>query len=656
MTIDSLSPSTLPDSGPVTLSGSVTNTTEEKWLAIDVYPVGRSSPITNRDEMSTALALDPALPVGERITTEGHFDTVGDLDPGESTTWQVTVPRSVLVPERTDGIYWVGAHALGETASGRVDGSDGTARTFIPQVPDDESIDVALVMPLRGGAAVTPDGRLARPGRLLSEVSPGGRLERAVGFGAAADTEPLTWLVDPALAAGVEQLAAGNETRSLEPVLPDLPDEEDEGEEVEPSEGATFAQADLSSLRQSPASRWLNATGEAIAGDEILNLPWGDLDVSAAAASAPEVYTQARKRSGATLMPWGYPAVPTVSSPNGYLSRQAIEAVPPDTVTLISDRMTARSPDPLISVGHSTVAVAASEAVAGGPGPDDPGAPVAVRQRLLSEAALRALAGEEAMIAVLPTSLPADAGADFFDGVDADFVQLRHVTEVLDGPAPKTDELLYPASQERAQLPAEVFADINGMVRRGGTLDRLLPETEGLSVRVSQDALLSGSFYSRHDPQLARTRANRGAGLLQAELDKVTLTVPTANTLASDTGKVSASVVNGLDQPIEVRVEGSAFDRAVQIKRSPVVRLEPGERATVLLDAKATSLGVHEVELAVITADGTPVGAKDTLPLRSGQVSDAIWVILAVGLGLLFGAVVVRGVRRAWGARKGVTT
>ncbi len=43
---------------------------------------------------------------------------------------------------------------------------------------------------------------------------------------------------------------------------------------------------------------------------------------------------------------------------------------------------------------------------------------------------------------------------------------------------------------------------------------------------------------------------------------------------------------------------------------------------------------------------GTPLGAAQRVAIRSAQVSGVIWLILGVGVGLLFLAIAIRLVRR----------
>ena len=66
----------------------------------------------------------------------------------------------------------------------------------------------------------------------------------------------------------------------------------------------------------------------------------------------------------------------------------------------------------------------------------------------------------------------------------------------------------------------------------------------------------------------------------------------------------------------------------------------------MLLHASTHVLGVHSVTLELTNLTGRPLGARDTFPMRAETVSRLIWVIIGAGVALLFGAIVVRLVRR----------
>lgn len=64
------------------------------------------------------------------------------------------------------------------------------------------------------------------------------------------------------------------------------------------------------------------------------------------------------------------------------------------------------------------------------------------------------------------------------------------------------------------------------------------------------------------------------------------------------------------------------------------------------LTADATSTGVHYVRVQVTDEEGHPLGASQRVAIRSADVSQVIWLILGLGVGLLFVAIAIRVVRR----------
>jgi hypothetical protein len=90
-------------------------------------------------------------------------------------------------------------------------------------------------------------------------------------------------------------------------------------------------------------------------------------------------------------------------------------------------------------------------------------------------------------------------------------------------------------------------------------------------------------------------------------------------------------------------------DSGITITPPEPVEMAPKSRTSVLLQARTTEAAVHNVTLLLTDAEGTPLGSSDRLPIRSAQVSNVIWVILGAGVLLLFGAILVRLVRRVRG-------
>ena len=662
VTIDSLSPSTIPARGPVQISGSITNTTDTPWTAINVEAFISGTPITSTSELADAALVDPGAYVGDRITVPGTFDTLTTLDPGETAQFMVRVPRGVLGV--TDpGVYWFGIHALGQGPEGRDENADGRARTFLPLVPPrtHERVNTALVLPLRGEILHAADGSIADPDRWTRTLSPGGSLRSLVDFGASAGSRKLTWLIDPALPDAVRSLVAGNPPRSIDPTVPEGQEKPESSPAATPSPTVqpTAPPSDPPAAADDPtavaAEAWLERLHEALGDHKLLALPYGDIDVAAAAEHDPALYALARRRSGTTLQPWGLPLKAAVGAPSGFLDRQGIRTVERAATLLVTDRALGDDPPTVAKTAGHRLTVTSSGAASGGPGPDDPYAPVALRQRILSEAAVRLLSAEpKPLVVLLPGTWDSTATTGFFQGLDVDWLHLTSIGKATKGhhaePVP-VDELHYPRRQGDHELDAANFSGADALIRIGETLQNTLLRNDTVAGTVADEALTGASYASREHPDASRVSADRSRVFVEHQLGSITVDAPRAVTLASANGSFSATLVNNLDQPVTVRIAAAA-DEPLTITGPERIDIAANARATILLDASTRTLGVHNVRLIVTDKQGEPLGSTDEVPIRSAAVSNVIWVILGTGVVLLFGAIAVRLFRRVRAAAK----
>jgi hypothetical protein len=664
--IDSLAPSTLPDRGPVRVTGSVTNRDTEAWTAIRVYAFVSTSPITSEAELAEAPDVPADADVGGRITDTGTSDTIDRLEPGETLQFSLTVPHRYLAVTEA-GVYWFGVHALGEGPDGRVPGADGRARTFMPYIPRStaarRTVDTALVVPVRRLITHTADGRVAGPSSWTASLSPGGDLRSLVDLGVASGARPITWLVDPAVLDAAGRLAAGNPPRSMAPTV----DQQSGGGGGEsPSPDATPSPSDNASEAPGPdlapgaaataaaATAWLDRLHEGLTASQVLALPYGDVDVAGAAAHDPAAYRAARRRSDGDLQPWGLPTTPAVSSPTGYLDRAGIRLADPTDTLLVTDRMFGENAPSVVNTAGRTLAVASSGAASGGPGPDEPLSVLAVRQRLVSEAALRLLSpGRKPLIVVFPSTWTPDPVTGFFEGLDVDWLRLTSLAEATQGRGIDVplDRIDYPESQRLLTLGPESFAAADELARSGDVLQNLLVQNDRIGTEVRDEAMSDTSYSTRARPGAARASAGRSRGWIEGQLRSVHIDAPRAVVLASGSGKFAATVTNNLDQPVAVRIQALPDPPLrVAVPRDSIA-LGPQSRTTVLLNASSSAVGVRNVTLVLTDTQDVPLGSSDDVPIRSNRVSNVIWLIIGTGVALLMGAIGVRLFRRIRAAR-----
>jgi hypothetical protein len=658
VTIRQITPSTLPTRGPIVVTGSVTNRSQEVWTSINLHAFVGSTPMTTSEELAEAVETDPAEYVGDRITTTGTFGQVTELAPGQSSSFSIQVPRAEIAA-RAPGVYWFGVHAIGDSTTPRDSVADGRARTFIPLVPRSaEPVPTALVIPLRRQLVHEGDGSIADVEGWAEDLSPGGALDSLLAFGVSAGSRPVSWLVDPAVPDAVRSLVAGNPPRSLEDTIGP---EEPGGEEGEQSPSASPTQepaageegggeqpAPPTNPATEPGAAWLSRLPNALGGDDVLALPYGDVDVSAAAERDADAYLRARQRTGSTLEPWGIATRPAVASPGGYLDPAAIPTVRKGTTMLVSDRMFPDGAPPVARVEGRRLTPTSWSTEQGGPLPGDRHAALAMRQRILAEAAVRSLDPEPSpLVVVLPYDWHPDSTLGFFDGLDVDWVDLTSVSDLPRKPAVEiaAEEIEYPLTQVRRELDAANFASAAALAGLGETLQNVLTRNDTVAAAVGDESLTTLSYASRADPNAARADADHSRAWISTRLASITVDAPRAVTLASNSGRFAATVTNRLDHPVTVTVQALS-DEPMTIDAPETIDVAADSSTSVLLEAATDQLGVHNVELLVTDQEGTPLGSTDELPIRSVQVSQVIWVIMGTGVALLFGAIAVRLFRR----------
>ena len=677
VTIDQLTPGEVPERGRVTISGTVANRDVETWNGIRLYPfinagsdcdaVGCPPPITSTAGLVEAAESDPTTVVGARIPEVSYL--VEELAPGEEQPYSIQVPRRLL-PVTTPGVYWFGVHALGASGTTPDDTvADGRARTFLPFVPRGRDgvrgrVDTAIVVPLRYRVRYQQNGRLAKPDAWEEALTTTGELGGPLLFGAAAVGKPVTWLVDPAIPDAVRRLRRGNPPRDLGPAVVDGPEDgeatpTDEATEEPDAEDVEEPQGPLATA----AGDWLDSLEVQLRGEEVLALPYGDLDMSAAPERMPELYPLSRARVGDVLSSWETPTTPVVASPGGYLDPSVMDDIGDESTLLVTDRMfgseSYRNGPPVVGrYGDHDVAPTSYGAATGGPGPEPRLAPVAFRQRLLAEAAVRLVAPgrRHPLIVVVPRRVDSTAGASFWNGLDAAWLNLTTVADATDRtPTPVDPEsLTYPVDQETVELASSVFSEARQLITSGTTLQNLLPDAETTAADVRDEALTGASYHFRTDPDRAEARLARSRRWIDRRLGKIGVDGPPAVTLSSADGTFAVTINNDLQRTVTVRLVAESVDDEVTVDVGEPIVLAADSRTTIQLDAHSRGTGVHNVTLSVTDIDGTPLGSSVEVPIRSGQVSEVIWVIIGSGVAILFVAIGLRLVRRIRG-RKGST-
>lgn len=646
--IEKLTPSTLRPTGTIRVSGTVTNRSQDEWSDLAVYLLTSGEPMTTADAVATALASDPRTDIGDRIVEPGTFVDAPDLAPGERTPFRLEVPVEDLAVTGTPGVYWLGVHVLGTSPEGRLDGADGRARTFLPLVPERRQTRLALGVQFRNHTVRAPDGTLEYLDGWEATFAEEGRLDRLLELSATAspDAAP-TWIVDPAVLDAAQSVSRDNPTLEIAPP------------EAEHGAGGDNGGTDEGPAPQEAAAAWLEQFGTDAADRSVLALPYGDLDVSAVARNGvSDLLTRAFSASTVVLENRDITSTPVLVPPSGALAPEAFDVLDPGLpVVLAPGIVDGPVHGPLLvraDGGRVLLAPTADDMF--GPEPGAPRAALAVRQRLLADAALHALSPDrdEPLVRLLPPGWdpgPRWRRARFFQGLRVPWLDQVDVAGVLAGSsaAPAVDPLAdftYPDEERDAELPLGTVLATESLIAEGSVVEELVNDDNEVDEQVVRQALLSASFWSRLRPGLAADRAVAARERVAAWLDEVTVRGPAFVTMSSESGTFQVTVVNGLDQPVTVGLEATVPGENLTLSTPGPLDLPPHGRGAMRIDASASDIGVHLVTLQPVSSEGTPLGQPTQVSIRSSDVGLILWIVMGVGATALFVAIVLRIWRR----------
>lgn len=657
VSISQLSPSTIPRRGRITVTGEVSNNSAETWTNLNVYLLTSPEPFTGRDALAAAAATDPASEFGGRITDPGLFVDVGDLAPGSSTSYRLSVPRSALQISGEPGVYWLGVHVLGASRDGRDVVADGRVRTFVPLMESrNPRTALSLVMALKQRVRRGADGRLLDLDAWQDALASEGRLNRLLELSGTSQSTPVTWVVDPAVLDAVRTVATDNdEFVSLATTGDGGEEAGDSGEGADTGDGA---EVDLSGPAQA-ADDWLKTLVRQSAQHTVFAVPYGEADVAAMTRrEAEDLYRTAVELSAQTMEALDIDARPILAPTPGFLPPAALRQAGGVRV-LLSDAAAPGAAEPVIRT-RTGQQIVLTETAAGsvGPGAAPRSSALAMRQRILSEAALHALSDDRDQPLVVVTPPRWDPGpgwrsAEFFAGLRVPWlstVDLPTATTPEDTLRPEEtiydERLRYPARLRRAEIPLPNLLATQDLVGKGRLLAAMLSRNDRVDRTLAKTAMLGSSIWARATPRAAAQRVRLITAEVRNQLDRVEVEGPSFVTMSSQQGTFTVTLINGLDEPVLVGVEANTAGDDLRISAPRPVELAGGQRASIRLRAAADEIGVHAVTLTPVTVDGEPLGDGTRFNVRSSEVGFVIWIILGVGAAVLFVASAAQITRR----------
>nr|NLI48853.1 hypothetical protein [Propionibacterium sp.] len=573
----------------VTVTGRVTNATAAPVHDVRARLWRSPTALRSPDAVERALTAD-ATPAGSAVAARpAHSFAVtppsGALAPGASAGFTVsgTIADLGLVP---DASHWVGADLTGATTVEGAWDVTGAAR-LLATVPGAAAPHVVTVVVLDSvPRRLRPD--LFVDDDLATDLAPGGRLRRLVDLGANPRT---TWLVDPALVAEATDMADGYQ------VL--------DGDGTRPGAGATAAQEWLAAFRSLSTARGfqtLYARPDLVGRDAAASAVVLDWSLSATSASelllpvvvlAERVDATALAALDRRSLPVLQPTVPPTAAWWTWQGANVVAALDLDAPLgspLLGDGAVARASATLARARAAGTQVRLVRS------PDAAAIDAAATPDWTVRGGLAALMGRDPQpVAELPAT-PDAAGAL----TPALLARLQRLEEGL---------LAYGSA-----APTTGLAEQAAALAAGGASEAWLGDPAGRSAFLDLLERRSGI-----------------AKLAQG----VSLSVAGTVTLSADNSQFPATIGNGLDDPITVRVVAESENSArLRVEPSDWVTLRPGDRLSALLTAVPAASGVVGVDLHVETPDGVRLTGPVRVTVEATNLGTIGWIIV-VGSGLV---------------------
>ena len=667
--IDSVSPQVARPNAAVTVSGTVTNESGSTMSGLSIQLRSSAAPLQFRDDLASyadGTLADDTL-VGTPVPVSSQ------LANGATASWRVSLSVSAIGIARY-GVYPLAAEAV--DASGL---RAGIERTFLPFWPGTAAADpsprlkIAWVWPLLSAPqqGICPE---LTSNSLASSIATGGRLGTLLAAGSAyAASAHLTWAVDPGLLQSVATMTHPYR--------------------VGGSADCTGAAAYPASPT---ATQWLSGVRAVSSGQQMFMTPYDDVDVAAlthqgldsdltsayrlgAAATSAVLGTSSGPSSagrgdgtgssqGSSTIAW--PADGLADS--SVLANLAVNGI--NTVVLSSSEMRAASrvytPDDAVAstptaTGTTMKVLLADSAITGvlGSATSAAGSSFAVSQRFLAETAM--IAGEDQGQALSVVVAPprewdppaALAGQLLSETVNAPWLAPASLASLAASPVS--------ASQAGRQAPPDNQVspnELNGVyLKRAGALDANVrvyknilfqPKAQYLS-QLNEGVAATESSAWRGSPAASAAGTammDRVTDYLSAALRKVQIVNSVRATLVGSSGTLPVSIVNGLPQGIQVRLQATPSpDGRLTVTNNPgLITVGAFQTTTARLSVRSGAIGDTTIELRLLGKDGKPLPvAPVSLSVQSTQFGSTLLIIIYVALGVFVLTAIARAIRRA---------
>ncbi|MGW2742715.1 DUF6049 family protein [Streptomyces sp. NPDC001450] len=651
VSVDSLSPSAPTDGDTLTVSGTVMNKGKQ---AVTGAHVGlRVGPMLNTRAAIDGVARRSDDLQGGTSTEVGekYEEKFSKLAPGVAEHFSISVPVDKL-DLGDDGVYEFGVALSGQTSAQSWEQTLGIQRTFLPwQASEaDTKTKTTFLWPLISTVhmtARTRAGELQTPvflnDDLAKEIAPGGRLAQMLELGKDLD---VTWVIDPDLLASVDAMAGNYRIQG---------------------DGDTTT----AGTHQAVAKQWLAGLQKAVAGKEVVALPFADPDLASLAHNGTSVTGSLSHLKDATDV-----AATTVKTvlhvtPSTDFAWPVEGAVDPSIMKVATsagaDRVIARSdslqeatglpytPSAARPVGGGTTAVVAdarlSTAFEGDLSKAD-SATLAVQKFLAQSLEVNAQTDEQRSIVVAPQRMPSASQAQAMAAAlktlqDGTWSQSQNLTAAAKAkPDPDAATRIpstsaYPSSLRKQELPRTAFEQI------ARTQDKL----DNFKVILSDQSRVVTPFGRAINREMSTSWRGRSTqadsfrddveNWLDELADQVKLIDKSETKLSGRSATIPVTVQNNLVQPVNHLVLRLTSTNPTRLKiggkayYDQRVDVSGGHSQSVKFTTSANANGRVSVFAQLYTEDGQEYGDPVQFDVKVTEVTPTVMLVIGGGVLLL---------------------
>jgi hypothetical protein len=654
VTLNSMSPRS-PDARKltqvVTFVATLTNNTDTAYSGLRVT-LERSVPIVQQSQLDAAISTPPAT---DTITARTD-DVPGPL-PARGTltvTYKTTPDHEPDMCLCQTGVYPYALVVRGKTTPDGPTDEIGRTQILVPSFPPDgpqpQPVSVAWVWPLLSRPHRAMSANVFTDDGLAGEISPGGRLDRALKVAELTqDKVRMTLVVDPDLLDSLSVMA------SAEP--------------YQVVSGATT----VAGAGHTLAIGWLNRLKNLQTKHDLVMTAYADPDINAVTRAGLKWSTALDPQVQARLAPSFINYTSDLTWPaDGVLTGNALDAAVAggSATVLLSDtalpgqnntepRPDGVSPLPTATgkatalVTDSTLQKLAAQIFTLG------ALPATNQQALLAQLAIRAAQDPTVKhFAVITPGRyvdtdPVSAASTILSLVGTSWSSTMDARTAASTVAPvDRGALQIPADAPAAELSPSDMSSLRETVQRVASLRSALDNADA-------SALLGGfnAAVQRAESTAWRTDRNTGAARVaqlqtrSTELtDQVHLAQPTTNkySLSSSNSPIQVTVINDLDRPVTVRVTVSPGRGAVGFVSEPVeiARMPAHSRRPVSIPVRVSRVDKFNVVAGLSTPDGGTLGVPVELSVRVTALGGITKTVTGVAAAVLVIALLRRFVLR----------